>query len=250
MNRVLKIVICDDEEAAIAIIAASVEALLASRGIPAEIRKFSSAKKCLEYLKKEKVDLLFLDIAMPEVDGIAFAKKLLAIPMEKNPEIIFVSNNQNRVFDSFQVAPFDFVRKDHFMSDIANALKRYVETKMSDSKNTRQFEIRDASGISVLKISDIVYIESYRNTQTVHLISGEERILHSTLDRVFEQIQDYDFIRIHKGYITACAYIRNFGRSEIVLKSGEVLPVGRVYYKDAVEAYMTYIRVNGIVGIG
>lgn len=250
MSKILKIVICDDEEAAIAIISASVEALLASRGIPSEIHKFISAKKCLEYFKGETADLLFLDIAMPEADGIMLAKKLLSLKPEKKPEIVFVSNNQSRVFDTFQVQPFGFVRKDNFMNDISNVLKRYVETKLTGKENARQFEIHDSSGVSVLRVSKIMYIESYRNTQTVHLNGSENVILHSTLDNVFNQVKDYDFIRIHKGYIIACAYIKNFGRSEIMLKSGEILPVGRVYYKEAMEKYMTYIRVNGITGIG
>ncbi len=250
MSRILKIAICDDEEAAIAIISASVEALLASKGIPSELHKFISAKKCLEYFKSEAADLLFLDIAMPEADGIMLARKLMSLKTERKPEIIFVSNNQNRVFETFQVQPFGFVRKDNFMNDISNVLKRYVETKMTSKDTARQFEIHDASGVSLVRVSRIMYIESYRNTQTVHLHEGENIILHSTLDNIFSQVKDYDFIRIHKGYIVACAYIKNFGRNEIVLKSGEALPVGRVYYKEAMERYMTYIRVNGITGIG
>lgn len=250
MKKRLKIVICDDEATAISIISASVDALLSSRGISAEILTYTSAKECYRYLRKEQVDVLFLDIAMPEADGIYMAKKLLSLKLEKNPDIIFVSSNQNRVFDSFQVLPFGFVRKENFMKDISDVMTRYVESKMGNQEETQRFELRDASGVSVVRADHLLYIESYRNRQTVHLTDGKNVILHSTMDNIYEQVKDFNFIRIHKSYIAGCRYIRNFGRNEIVLSNEEVLPVGRIYYKNAMEQYMTYIRMNGIQGLG
>ncbi|MDC7287470.1 LytTR family DNA-binding domain-containing protein [Blautia schinkii] len=250
MNGVLEVVICDDEETAISIISASVEALFTSRGISVNIQKFVSAKSCYQYLKTSMPDLLFLDIAMPEADGIALAKKLVARNLDKKPDIIFVSNNQSRVFDSFQVLPFGFVRKDNFMNDISNVLKRYVETRLMGEEKVKKFELRDSNGISVLNASKVTYIESYRNTQTVYVAGGEKIVLHSTMDHIYEQVKNYDFVRIHKGFIVGYKHIKNFGRNEIILDTGETLPVGRVYYKDAMEQYMTYIRTNGIKGIG
>ena len=250
MENYLKIVICDDEESANSIISASVEALLASKGIRAEIQKFLSAKKCYQYLKANGADLLFLDIAMPEIDGIAMAKKMRSQELGHFPDIIFVSNNQNRVFDSFQVSPVGFVRKDNFMSDISYVMKNYVETKLSGQKSEKRFELRDGNSVTVLKAAKVLYIESYRKTQNVYLTSGETILLHATLDRLYEQVQDCNFIRIHKGYIVNCQHIENFGRSEVRLSSGNQLPVGRAYYKGAMEQYLTYIRENGIQSIG
>lgn len=250
MKNSVKIVICDDEATAISIVSASVEALLSSKGIRVSIEKFTSAKRCMAYLKANTADLIFLDIAMPEIDGIEFGRKILSVSQIQQPDIIFVSSNQDRVFDSFDIQPFGFVRKDSFMNDIAKVMNRYVEKRLTKQENKLKFEIRDAEGIKVLDSSSINYIESYRNTQTIHLTDGASIMMHATMDSVMEELKDYSFIRIHKGYIVGCQNIKQFGRNEIVLLSGERLPVGRVYYQKAMESYMTFIRQNGIVGLG
>ena len=250
MRTSLRIVICDDEEIAISIISASVEALFASHGVAVVMKKFTSARKCYQYLLGDEVDLLFLDIAMPDADGIKLARKVVDNKLRKQPDIIFVSSNQSRVFDSFQVQPFGFVRKDNFMNDISDVLKRYVENKLMLQDNEKQFELKDSKGVFIRNAAELMYIESYRNTQMVYLADGETRVLHSTMDHISEQVKDHSFIRIHKGYIVGCRHIKNFGRSEVMLNSGISLPVGRVYYKSAVEQYMSYIRMNGIKGIG
>ena len=106
MGNPLTIVICDDEEIAISIVSASVEALFTSRGIQTEIESFTSPGKCFEYIRKNDVNLLFLDIAMPEEDGIELGKQIMELKEEDCPEIVFVSSNQDRVFDSFAVHPY------------------------------------------------------------------------------------------------------------------------------------------------
>ena len=250
MRELLKIVICDDEETAISIISASVEALFRSWGVSVEIRKYVSAKACYEYIAENYADLLFLDISMPECDGIEMAKRMTESDMEQCPDIVFVSSNQERVFDSFQVRPFGFVRKDQFMQDVSGVCRRYFEKRIAGDERNKKFELRDGHGISVLQAESIIYIESYRNTQTVYLNEEKIVILHSTMEQVTSQVLEFDFIRIHKGYIVGCMHIRKFGRKEVVLDNGITLPVGRMYYKDAMEKYMSYIRIKGIKGIG
>lgn len=250
MGNPLTIVICDDEEIAISIVSASVEALFTSRGIQTEIESFTSPGKCFEYIRKNDVNLLFLDIAMPEEDGIELGKQIMELKEEDCPEIVFVSSNQDRVFDSFAVHPFGFVRKDQFMKDVSEVLTRYMETRIMTGKKSYRLEIQDVTGVSVLETSEIRYIESYRNTQTVYMKNGENVTLHATMDKIMDKLQELDFVRIHKGYIVSCENIKKFNRTEAELFSGEKLPVGRAYYSHAAECFMTYIRLHGVVGIG
>lgn len=250
MSDPITIVLCDDEKIAISIVSASVEAIFSSRGIPTKMECFTSAKKCFAYIKKNPVNLVFLDIAMPEEDGIDLGKRIMELKKEKSPDIIFVSSNQDRVFDSFVVQPFGFVRKDQFMKDVSSVLSRYVETKVMTGRKSHHLEIQEANKVLVLETESIKYIESYRNSQTVYLKNQESVTLHATMDKIMEKLQELDFIRIHKGYIVNCESIKKFSRNEAELFSGEKLPVGRAYYGQAAEAFMTYIRLHGVVGIG
>lgn len=249
MKEILKVVICDDETTAAEIISASVEALLAGSGVAVRIAKFTSARECYQYVKRENVDLWFLDIAMPEADGIILAKKILKYKKERMPILIFVSSKQERVFDSFSVMPFGFVRKDHFMKDISEVMGRYVEQKLVQRESEICFEIHEAGEVTVLKAAQILFVESFRKTQTVHLKDAQPVALHSTMDQIYEKLKKYDFIRIYKSYIVNSRQIESFGRNEVLLTSGKRLPVGRAYCRDAMEQYMNFIRENGIHSI-
>ena len=97
-----------------------------------------------------------------------------------------------------------------------------------------------------MEISEITYIESFRNKQELHQADGTTRELHTTMETLMAQLRPFGFLRIHKGYLVSCAAIRHFGRTEVELTSQERLPVGRTNYHEAMEGYMTYIRRSGI----
>lgn len=248
MNE-LSVVICDDEATAISIVSASVEALFTSRGINVHMQTFQSAKNCLSWMKENHTDLAFLDIAMPEEDGLDLGRRLRELPQAEDLEIVIVSSNQNRVFEAFSIRVFGFVRKDQFMKDISEVITRYIETKQPKKKESKRLELRDANGSAVVDADAVTYIESYRNTQKVYLKDGEKVSMRTTMEHVLEQLAGLGFVRIHKGYIVNCAYIKKFNKNEVILHSGEHLPVGRVYHGQAAEAFMTYIRLHGVLEI-
>lgn len=96
MNKQLKIAICDDEKNALSIISASVRNLFEECGIEVEISTVTSAKELWKKLQTENYDLLFLDINMPNIDGITLGKKIITMP--SIPDIIFVSSkNGSRI---------------------------------------------------------------------------------------------------------------------------------------------------------
>ncbi len=243
MNNPIRIVICDDEATAISIISASVEALLTSRGVAVEMNKFTSAEACIGFVRQHPVDLVFLDLSMPEMDGLEMAR---AIRQIQDPALVFVSSQQERVFDTFEVEPFGFVRKSSFMQDISSLLNRYLDTVNEKEPGRRFLEINGINGVSLVEISEITYIESFRNKQVLHQADGSTRDMHTTMETLMAQLKPFGFLRIHKGYLVACAHIRHFGRTEVELTDQVRLPVGRTNYHEAMEGYMTYIRRSGI----
>ena len=243
MKNPIHIVICDDEQTAISIISASVEALLTSRSVGVTIEKFTSASECVEYLRQRPVDLVFLDLSMPEMDGLELAR---AIRQMQDPALVFVSSQQERVFDTFEVEPFGFVRKDRFMQDISALLNRYLDTVGDKEPGRRFLEINGINGVTLVEISQITYIESFRNKQVLHQADGSTKDMHTTMETLMAQLKPFGFLRVHKGYLVACAHIRHFGRTEVELITRERLPVGRTNYHEAMEGYMAYIRRSGI----
>lgn len=239
-------VILDDEPAIIAIVSSTVEQVFKSRAVEIQIQSFTSAKTCWEWLGKNRTDLLLLDINMPEIDGVKFGRKIRTELKEKSPDIIFVSSNEDRVFDTFELSAFGFVRKDSYLTDISRVLTRYIDTRLTEKNAPQVFEVKDGKGISVFDASDIVYVESFRNNQIVHIRGGDNVTLRSTMTALEEKLCGGEsFIRIHKSYIVNCEFVKNFGHGDVVLKSGDAVPVGRAYYVDGIEKYMNWVKLRG-----
>lgn len=247
----ISIAIVDDEKIALDLVSVSVSKIVQSEGYACQISTFGSQHEFLRAYAGEDFDLLLLDISMPEGDGIVFANKVLAFKPNNPPTLIFVSSHQDRVFDSLSVHPFGFIRKDNFLSDIPNVISRYLAS-LSQKENTKTvLRFEEGHTQRMVDASTISYIESRRNDQYLHLENEKEPLLiHSTLDKLAEQVQACSFIRIHKSYLVNLAFLKSFGHNEVLLSNGEKLPVGRSHYAKAMEEYLAYVRTYKILKIG
>ena len=225
MEKTLTVAVCDDEELALNIISAAVKKVFSTHGVEAQIDVFRRPAELWEALQKQAYRLLFLDINMEGVDGIRFGKEI--ITHGTAPDIIYVSSNTDRVFETFDVNEFGFVRKDNFLKDISGVIDRYV-----------------------INVALLKYIECLRNEQVFHLDGKEDCSVFSRMKTLEEQLIPFGFIRIHKGYLVNCHYIVRFDNNSVTLSSGEELPVGRSKHAEALEAYLEFIRKSGSSVIG
>ena len=88
-------------------------------------------------------------------------------------DIVFVSSNTSRVFETFEVNPFGFVRKDNFIKDISGVIDRYVKQKMSKPESVLRFELRNRGGLVTVNVAVLKYVECLRNEQVFHM-DGKE----------------------------------------------------------------------------
>ena len=115
----IKIAMCDDNAKMLPVIAGAARSAFHAKGMDVDISMFTSGQKLLASLEENHYNLMLLDIEMPGMDGIAIGKKLRA--MGDDTKIVFVSEAESRVFESFQVQPLGFVRKSNFLNDITAA---------------------------------------------------------------------------------------------------------------------------------
>ena len=125
MSKVISVAVCDDDETMLPIIAGVVQATFPAEG--ATVETFSSAKQFCDRMEEKGFDLLFLDIDMPETDGIELGLKLRNA--KRNIDIVYVSEREDRVFESFKVHPFGFVRKRNFLKDIRSVAKLWLDSR-------------------------------------------------------------------------------------------------------------------------
>lgn len=239
MNK-LTIALCDDDETAVTIVGGTVKSLLEKRGVEGEIYAYTTAAELRQSMEAHRFDLIMLDISMKEEDGIKFAKELRA--RGDRTEIVFVSSKEERVFESLAVAPFAFVRKRLFIADIKDMLDHFLAV-YSEGAGGRVLELRTATEIVHVNVDEIVYIESFRDTQSVYL-SGREQpvVLSSTMTELENQLAKYSFIRIHKSILVNARYINRVDGCEVVLNSGKVLYSATKKAKQVRDEYMAFNR--------
>ena len=201
------------------------------------IPTFSSAKSVLEYLNSASIDVLFLDIDMPEMSGFQLASKLC----KEHPDmlILFVSFFDDFVYASFDYSPFRFLRKSHIDDELENAFDK-VMLKLLEDKNALTFNTVDGEQTVLLK--DVLFIESAKNYYLVNLSSGEQMRCRGTLSQLEEQIKNFDFSRIQSSYIVNLNHIECVKNNTAFMDNGYDIPISRRKIDAFQKQYLKFTR--------
>ena len=181
--------------------------------------------------KKEFLDILILDIDMPEISGLELAEDLRRNNL--NIIIIFLSNHEEFVFRAIEFQPFRYIRKSRLATEMPIAIEAAL--KILENRKDRQIVINAENGTLKTMISEIMYFEMLNRKLYIHL-SGKNIITAcKKLMQFQKEIDDENFIMIHKSCIVNSKYINKFNNTEIILSDGEKLPVSRLRIKQVKE---------------
>ena len=232
--------VCDDDQVVCEAIYSQVKSFFFLNGIDSDGSTFYTPNKLLNEFNNKPYNLLFLDIDMPGFDGISTAKKIGESGL--HPVIIFVSNLENRVFETFSVQPFSFIRKAHFKEDFQQTMQNYIETYISQEMSLT-IETNSQFKIQKLQINNIVFVESFKNIQRIHLNDKPEPLdVRITMNSIEQELKKYDFVRVHKGYLVNMRYIKKIEKNEIELSDGNKAYISRGKANDTKEAFAHYLR--------
>lgn len=169
-------------------------------------------------------NIIFVDIEMPVIDGITFAKKY-----NKDATIIFVTSYDNLVFDAYNnTNSYGFIRKVDLEIDLENVMNKII----NDNYNSRFITLQIACDhIERVMYKDILYIEKYVNSIIVHTTKGEytER---NTLSNITNQLDNDCFVRCHMGYIINVNNVININKNYVQLINNERVPISRKNVKE------------------
>lgn len=242
MAERLRVAVCDDDAAALGIIASSLKDVFAAHGVDAATSLFSSAVELAEVMPTRRFDLLLLDIDMPELDGISFARELR---QERDKvDIMYISNREDKVFDSLRVSPVGFIRKSRFLEDMSEVVGAYLAAR-KDRHRQSVVVLRDHDAVIPVQVDRIIYIEGQRKRQVVHVDGSERAIsLTRTMGELEEELAGEGFIRIHKGYLVNYRYIQVIEDGDVVLTDGERLPVSRRKVRETKDRLLELVQSN------
>ncbi len=235
----IKMALCDDDIHALPIIAGAADSAFRAKGIQPEIVRFTSGKDLLEAMEKVRFQIVLLDIEMPGLDGISVGRQIR--DRSDNTPIIFVSECESRVFESFLIQPLGFVRKSNFLNDIAAVADLYIKTCLQET-NSEYLEFTTRNGILTLKSKQIRYIEGSRNYQMLYTTANPDPIeVKMTMEKLESLTESQGFMRVHKGYLVNYRYIQRIQSNSLTLQDGTAIPIGRSKMGEVKLKYLSLI---------
>ena len=203
------------------------------------VGSYKNAFEAAEALHKEQVDLIFLDIQMPGLNGLQFIQSL-----QRPPLVIFVTAYKEYALEGFNVDAVDYLLKPVSFERFLKACNKAYELYQLHQKPSTRKDEADYFFVYVeynqvkVTISDILYIEAMKDYVKIFLSSSFRPIITKmSLKALEEKLSDNRFIRVHKSYIVAADKIDAVKRDVIAIGNAE-LPIGDSY-KNTVEKFLS-----------
>jgi len=197
------------------------------------VGEFGLAVDAANFLRRQKVDLLFLDIQMPGITGLQLAETL-----RNPPAIILTTAYRNFAPEAFELEVVDYLLKPISFERLMKAVNRYFDRK---AVGPTPFEVREETEPYVFIKSDrkhhrvllqsIVYLESLDDYVKVHL-DQEILVTRENISSLDDKLSPSGFVRIHRSFLINARQVRSIGAESVTVGSKE-LPFGRSFKKSA-----------------
>lgn len=204
--------------------------------------KFNDTSKALKFLQNNPVDLLFLDIEMPEMNGFELLSKLNRLPFD----VVFVTAYDQYAIKAFTYSAISYLLKPVDGDDLRETIDRWLEKKskslslnqlqlmrdllVNTSKLKTKVALPTNDGLEFLEIQSITRCESESNYTRIYCTDNNRYLICRTLKEVEKILQENGFIRVHHSHLINPQYIRKFIRHDggfIVMNDGQQISVSR-----------------------
>ncbi len=210
----MKIAICDDMP--------NEAKLLASLLNGEDVTVFHDPNELIKYIQdKHKIDVCFLDVLMPEMNGIELAKKLRTNGFS-NP-IVYCTTSKEYAFDAFGVAAFDYLLKPPTQEDVEMTLKK-LKSKIKEDEN--QFlTIKTINNWAQIPFKEISHAEVISHNVIIYLNNGKTFTINETFKEIMSQLQEKRFKQCHRSYILNVDSIKILEKKDALMINGAIVPI-------------------------
>lgn len=197
--------------------------------------------EALDALLHKKVDLIFLDVEMPEITGIELVRSV-----KKAPAIIFTTAYRDFALDAYELDAIDYLMKPISFERFFKSISKYYQWKGNDPLEVRGVKeahedsfiyVRSDRKVVKVPLAEILFIESLKDYVKIHL-RDEVIITKEKISILEEKLPSAQFLRTHRSFLIAIKNIKAFTAETIEIKNHEI-PIGRTY-KSAVISFLGY----------
>ncbi|MEO6668142.1 MAG: LytTR family DNA-binding domain-containing protein [Ferruginibacter sp.] len=223
-ETILKCVAIDDEPLALSLVKQYISRIPAIE----LVKTFDDAVSAAEFLRNNQVDILFLDINMPDISGIDLARSL-----ENKPFIIFTTAYKKFAYEGFELDAVDYLLKPIEFSRFAKAVQKAIALQQQKNfTKTPEDEflfVRSEYRMLKIDLNSIEYIEGLEDYIKIHISNSKPVLTLMTMKAVLEKLPPAKFKRIHRSYIIASAKVVSILNKKVTLASSKELPVSDSY---------------------
>lgn len=191
------------------------------------VAKCRNALEAFAKLEQHTIDLIFLDIEMPLVNGLSFLKTLT-----NPPRVIFTTAYPNYAAQAFDLDVIDYLLKPFSYERFLKAIKKVKGPTLPERENNSDGHllVKEKGGLIKVPYNQILFIKASKDY--VKIVTNDQQYLASFTMKNLEEVLPADkFVRIHKSYIAAVAQIKMIKADEVVMSASHVLPLS-INYKE------------------
>ena len=211
--------------------------------------------EAIQAIQRERPDLVFLDVQMPELDGFEVLDRL---DRQRLPAVIFVTAYDQYALKAFEVHALDYLLKPFDRQRLRQALARVRERRQADELRTRlrallaernpypdRLEVKSAGRVRIFRVDEIDWIDAAGNYVKIHA-GGETLTLRETMGGIEQRLDPRLFMRIHRSTIVSIRRIRELQQQQhgdyvVVLEGGQRLTLSRSY-RDKMQELLARFR--------
>jgi DNA-binding LytR/AlgR family response regulator len=225
MNTKIRCIAIDDEPLALELIETFVS------NIPSLqlLATFTDALSAIGYIEKTQLDLIFLDIQMPDINGVQLAKSL----KHRNPMVIFTTAYSDYAVEGFNLDAIDYLLKPFGYERFSKAIDKVIEYRQFISKPQSRSDsdfifLRSEYQMIKINIASILYVEGLDDYVRVHLDDNKTVLSLMSMKSLLEKLPAEKFTRIHRSFIVSLAKMQSIRNKKVVV-GGVELPIGNAY---------------------
>lgn len=198
------------------------------------VKTCTTPLEAMNVLKKEDIDVIFLDIEMPEMSGIDLLKAL-----DNKPQVILTTSHKEYALDAYDLNVTDYLIKPVTLPRFLKAMAKIKTAQSSDNISASQdfFFIKKDSVLTKVPVTDILWIEALGDYITVHT-KDQRFVIHATLKSIESKLPANKFVRVHRSYIVQIDNVRKVEDTTIYINETSI-PVGALYKESFIKRLNT-----------